>query len=138
METLFGLNLFKIMDKPIEVIFMKQAEDFVDELEEKSRRKLFQAIRKTKAREIGQWFKKLKGTDGIYEFRFDESGRFYRLFAFWDNEDKIETLVVGTHGIAKKTNKTPNEEIKKAERIKREYFEEKRVAEKVSGTRKKN
>lgn len=126
------------MDKPIEVIFMKQAEDFVDELEEKSRRKLFQAIRKTKAREIGQWFKKLKGTDGIYEFRFDESGKFYRLFAFWDNEDKIETLVVGTHGIAKKTNKTPNEEIKKAERIKREYFEEKRVVEKVSGTRKKN
>ncbi len=125
------------MDKPIEVIFMKQAEDFVDELEEKSRRKLFQAIRKTKAREIGLWFKKLKGTDGIYEFRFDESGKFYRLFAFWDNEDKIETLVVGTHGIAKKTNKTPNEEIKKAERIKKEYFEEKRVAEKVSGTRKK-
>jgi phage-related protein len=126
------------MDKPIEVIFMKQAEDFVDALEEKSRRKLFQAIRKTKAREIGHWFKKLKGTDGIYEFRFDESGKFYRLFAFWDNEDKIETLVVGTHGIAKKTNKTPNEEIKKAERIKREYFEEKRVAEKVSVTRKKN
>lgn len=126
------------MDKPIEVIFMKQAEDFVDELEEKSRRKLFQAIRKTKAREIGQWFKKLKGTDGIYEFRFDESGKFYRLFAFWDNEDKIETLVVGTHGISKKTNKTPNEEIKKAERIKRVYFEEKRFVEKVSGTRKKS
>lgn len=126
------------MAKPIEVIFMKQAEDFVDELEEKSRKKLFQAIRKTKAREIGQWFKKLKGADGIYEFRFDESGKFYRLFAFWDNEDKRETLVVGTHGIAKKTNKTPNEEIKKAERIKREYFEEKRVAEKVSETRNKN
>jgi phage-related protein len=123
------------MDKPIEVIFMKQAEDFVDELEEKSRRKLFQAIRKTKAREIGQWFKKLKGTDGIYEFRFDDRGKFYRLFAFWDNENNIETLVVGTHGIAKKTNKTPNEEIKKAERIKREYFEEKRVEGKVSGTR---
>ncbi len=126
------------MDKPIEVIFMKQAEDFVDELEEKARRKLFHAIRKTKAREIGQWFKKLKGTDGIYEFRFDENGKFYRLFAFWDNEDKIETLVVAAHGITKKTNKTANEEIKKAEHIKREYFEEKRVAKRVSGTRKKN
>ena len=42
------------MDKPIEVIFMKQAEDFVDKLEEKSRKKLFKAIRKTKVREIGQ------------------------------------------------------------------------------------
>ena len=125
------------MDKPIEVIFMKQAEDFVDKLEEKSRKKLFKAIRKTKVREIGQWFKKLKGTEGIYEFRFDESGKFYRPFAFWDNEYETETLVVGTHGIAKKTNKTPIVEIKKAERIKREYFEEKRVAEQASGTRKK-
>ncbi|MDY0347579.1 MAG: type II toxin-antitoxin system RelE/ParE family toxin [Tenuifilaceae bacterium] len=126
------------MDKPIEIIFMKQAEDFVDKLEEKSRRKLFKSIRKTKAREIGHWFKKLKGTDGIYEFRFDESGKFYRLFAFWDNEYKTETLVIGTHGIAKKTNKTPSEEIKKAERIKREYFEEKREAEKVTRTTKKD
>jgi phage-related protein len=125
------------MDKPIEVIFMKQAEDFVDKLEEKARKKLFKAIRKTKVREIGQWFKKLRGTEGIYEFRFDESGKFYRLFAFWDNEYETETLVVGTHGIAKKTNKTPIAEIKKAERIKREYFEEKRVAEQASGTRKK-
>jgi len=119
------------MDKPIEVIFLKLAEDFVDELEQKARKKLFKAIRKTKAREFGQWFKKLSGTDGIYEFRIDESGKFYRLFAFWDSEYESETLVVGTHGIAKKTNKTPNEEIKKAERIKREYFKEKRDAGRV-------
>ncbi|MDY0201609.1 MAG: type II toxin-antitoxin system RelE/ParE family toxin [Tenuifilaceae bacterium] len=67
----------------------------------------------------------------MYEFRFDESGKFYRLFAFWDNEYKTETLVVGTHGIAKKTNKTPNEEIKRAERIKKEYFEEKKLQNKL-------
>lgn len=114
------------MDKPIEVIFLKLAEDFVDELEQKARKKLFKAIRKTQVREFGQWFKKLRGTDGIYEFRIDEGGKFYRLFAFWDSEYETETLIIGTHGIAKKTNKTPNEEIKKAERIKREYFEEKR------------
>ena len=126
------------MDKPIEVIFLNHAEDFVDSLEVKSRKKLFQAIRKTKERLIGQWFTKLKGSDGIYEFRFDESGKFYRLFAFWDIEFQNETLIVGTHGIAKKTNKTPKEEIAKAERIKRDYFEEKRKSEKESGTKKKN
>jgi phage-related protein len=125
------------MEKPIEVIFLNQAEDFVDSMEEKARRKLFQAIRKTKIREIGQWFTKLKESDGIYEFRVDESGKFYRLFAFWDTEFEAETLVVGTHGIAKKTNKTPKEEIKKAERIKREYFEQKNKEKKISGSKTK-
>ena len=47
----------------------------------------------------------------------------YRLFAFWD-KDK-ETLVIATHGIIKKTQKTPNKEIAKAEAIRREYFKNK-------------
>jgi phage-related protein len=126
------------MDKPIEVIFLDQAEEFVDSLEAKARQKLFHSIRKTKERLIGQWFTKLKGSDGIYEFRFDENGKFYRLFAFGDTEFQAETLIVGSHGIAKKTNKTPKEEITKAERIKRAYFEEKRKAGKESVTKKKN
>lgn len=111
------------MEKPIVVIFLPQAEDFVDSLEEKTRRKLLQAVRKTSDRIIGQWFKKLTGSDGIFEFRIDDNGKFYRLFAFWDKSQQNETLIVGTHGIIKKTDKTPKEEIKKAERIQREYFE---------------
>ncbi len=47
----------------------------------------------------------------------------YRLFAFWD-KDK-ETLVIATHGIVKKTQKTPSKEIAKAEAIRREYFKNK-------------
>jgi phage-related protein len=75
---------------------------------------------------MGQWFTKLTGSEGIYEFRVDESGKFYRIFAFWDNDYPRETLIVGTHGFVKKSNKTPDKEIRKAERIKREYFKEKR------------
>jgi phage-related protein len=93
-------------------------------LDIKARRKLFFAIRNTKERIIGQWFSKLKNGEGIYEFRFDEIDKFYKLFAFWDTDGATETLIVGTHGIAKKTNQIPNEEIKRAERIKRAYFEE--------------
>ena len=111
------------MEKPIVVIFLPQAEDFVGSLEENTRRKLLQAVRKTSDRIIGKWFKKLTGSDGIFEFRVDDNGKFYRLFAFWDKSQQNETLIVGTHGIIKKTDKTPKEEIKKAERIQREYFE---------------
>ncbi|MBI4646356.1 MAG: type II toxin-antitoxin system RelE/ParE family toxin [Bacteroidia bacterium] len=45
-----------------------------------------------------------------------------RLFAFWDSSGDIETLIISTHGIYKKTNKTPKSEINKAEQIKRDYF----------------
>lgn len=96
----------------------------MEELDINARRKLFLAIKKTKERIIGQWFTKCKSGEGIYEFRFDESDKFYRLFVFWDTDGATDTLIVGTHGIAKKTNQTPKEEIKKAERIRREYFEE--------------
>ena len=44
----------------------------------------------------------------------------YRLFAFWDTQ--TDTLVIATHGIIKKTQKTPKKEIAKAERIRQEYF----------------
>ena len=36
-----------------------------------------------------------------------------------------ETLVIATHGIIKKTQKTPAKEIAKAETIKKEYFKSK-------------
>ena len=48
----------------------------------------------------------------------------YRLFAFWDTQ--TDTLVIATHGIIKKTQKTPKKEIAKAERIRQEYFDAKK------------
>ena len=37
-----------------------------------------------------------------------------------------ETLVIATHGIVKKTQKTPLKEIAKAEEIRKEYFNNKK------------
>lgn len=45
------------------------------------------------------------------------------LFAFWDKDG--ETLVVATHGLVKKTQKTPKSEIKHAQAIRKEYLETK-------------
>ncbi len=67
-------------------------------------------------------FKKITGTD-IWEFRTLFNGIAYRLFAFWDKEG--ETLVVATHGIVKKTQKTPQKEIDKAEALRKEWFNKK-------------
>lgn len=65
-------------------------------------------------------FKKLEGTD-IWEFRTLYNGVAYRLFAFWDTDK--ETLVVATHGIIKKTQKTPKKEISRAEMMMKQYFD---------------
>ena len=65
-------------------------------------------------------FKKLK--DEIWEFRTLYNRTHYRIFAFWDTEDKTKTLVLATHGIIKKTDKTPLKEIEKAEQIRLKYF----------------
>ena len=76
-------------------------------------------INKSKYVIDNELFKKLKGSD-IWEFRTKYSGSIYRIFAFWDTEN--DTLVVTTHGIIKKTPKTPSKEIKRAEDIRIEYF----------------
>ena len=59
----------------------------------------------------------------IWEFRTLYNRTHYRLFAFWDKRDKEHVLVLTTHGIIKKTDKTPNKEIEKAENLRLRYFE---------------
>ena len=74
------------------------------------------------AKKNSKLFKKLDDSD-IWEFRCLYNKIAYRLFAFWDTKE--ETLVIATHGIIKKTQKTPPKEIVKAERIRLEYFKDK-------------
>lgn len=69
-------------------------------------------------------FKKLENSE-IWEFRTLYNKLAYRLFAFWDKEE--ETLIIATHGIIKKTQKTPLKEIIKAERLRLEYFNNKKT-----------
>jgi phage-related protein len=110
------------MNKPIEILLLKQAEKFIDEIEEPVRKKFFISMRKTKSRLFGDWFQKMNDANDLFEFRVNYNGKFYRLFAFWDSTDTIETLVVCTNGLIKKSNKTPKSEIEKAVEIKERYF----------------
>ena len=65
-------------------------------------------------------FKKLENSE-IWEFRTLYNKKAYRLFAFWD-KDK-EAFVVATHGIVKKTQKTPKEEIQIAKDRRKDFIE---------------
>lgn len=106
-----------------EVELLPEAVDFIDNLDSKTREKIFYNIRKAQYVNDEALFKKLN--DLIWEFRTLYNGKAYRLFSFWDKIDGIETIVVATHGILKKSQKTPPKEIKKAEEIRLQYLNNK-------------
>lgn len=99
---------------------LHEAEEFLDSVPLKAYDKITRDLQKVAAGVIAPTlFKKLKGTE-VWELRTIHAGMAYRLFAFWDTRE--EALVVATHGITKKTDKTPRKEIEKAEQIRVEYF----------------
>lgn len=103
------------------VIFLTEAREFLLELDEKSRDKIIFNIDKSKIKNDNELFKKLHGE--IWEFRTLYKKTYFRIFAFWDKTEKIETLVLATHGIIKKTGKTSEKELEKSENIRLRYFE---------------
>jgi phage-related protein len=68
-----------------------------------------------------KFLKHLEDTDGLYEIRVKVGSDIFRFFCFFD----AGKLVVVLQGFQKKSQKTPSSELAKAERLKRQYFEEK-------------
>ena len=68
-----------------------------------------------------KYFKYVTNSNGIYEIRVEFASNIYRIFSFFD-ENKVIILL---NGFQKKTQKTPKNEIKIAEKLKKEYFDEK-------------
>ncbi|MBS1783064.1 MAG: type II toxin-antitoxin system RelE/ParE family toxin [Bacteroidetes bacterium] len=100
----------------VSIELLPEAIEFLENLDDKSREKIYYNIKKAQFVNDNELFKKLN--DFIWEFRPLYNSKAYQLFSFWDRTDGKETLVVATHGILKKTQKTPIKEIKKAEKIK--------------------
>jgi phage-related protein len=104
-----------------EVLFLEPAKVFLDDLDDKSREKVLFNIWKSRETNDPELFKKLSGE--IWEFRTRFKGKQIRLMAFWDKVDGSKTLVIATHGFFKKTQKTPKNEIEKADQLRKEYRE---------------
>jgi phage-related protein len=107
-----------------QVIFLDIAKDFLDKLDIKTREKVIYNIWKSREINDPELFKKLTGE--IWEFRTNYLSQNVRMLAFWDKEKNNETLVIASHGFIKKTQKTPKQEIEKAQQIRKEYFIDKK------------
>ncbi|OBQ46708.1 type II toxin-antitoxin system RelE/ParE family toxin [Tamlana sp. s12] len=66
-----------------------------------------------------KFLKNLTNTDGLWEVRISAGNGIFRIFCFFDKGN----LIILLSGFQKKTQKTPKKEIKKAERLKKEYYE---------------
>jgi len=111
------------MTGKFQVQFLEDAAEFLDNLDEKAREKIYYNIQKARYSNDKELFKKLQGE--IWEFRTLFNKTNCRLFAFWGKSGNTETVIISTHGIIKKTDKTSSREIEKAENLRKLYFQQK-------------
>ncbi len=95
-------------------------EEFPDSLNAKQAQKVLWVLRAVQElpRVPMQYFKKLEGTDDLWEVRAEFGGDAFRLLGFWD----AGRLIILTNGFAKKTQKTPDREIALAEQRKHDHL----------------
>ena len=108
------------------VTFYKTAEgkcpvrDFLDSLPGKVAQKVAWVLSLLEDLEVvpSTYFKKLVSTEEIWECRVQFASNAYRIFCFFEGH----SVVILTHGFVKKTQKTPQQEIERAEAYRRDYL----------------
>jgi len=69
----------------------------------------------------GKYFKHIEASTGLYEIRVEFGSNIYRVFSFFDKAQPVILI----NGFQKKCQKTPKKEIENAEKLKKQYFDEK-------------
>ena len=113
------------MDKIREIVAYKNYfEDFLTEQPIKVQDKIFKILEaiETLERIPTTYLKQITGTNGLYEARIQLGSDIWRVFCFFDSGK----LVILLNGFQKKKQKTPGQEIVKAEKLMNEYYENKK------------
>ena len=108
-----------------EIIFFKQYFDvFFESLDEKTKDKVDEVLFMITILDKipKKFFDKIDGIKGLYEIRIEYNSNIYRIFCCFDKGN----LVVLFNGFQKKTQKTPKNELEKAEQLIKEYFSDKK------------
>ena len=100
-------------------------EEFLDSLTDQQARKVTWVMRLVEQLQFvpGQYFKKLVGTEHIWEVRVQAGGNIFRILGFMDAENRV----VLTNGFAKKSQKTPQQEIALAEQRRQDYYQRRAI-----------
>jgi phage-related protein len=105
------------------IAYKNYFEDFLLGQPRKVQDKIFKIIEaiETLERVPSNYLKSMEGTNGLYEARIQLASNIWRVFCFFDNGK----LVILLNGFQKKTQKTPKNELEKALRLMKEYYQEK-------------
>ena len=92
--------------------------DFFNTLDKQTQEKILYGmlLLKTQERLPSKFVKYIR--DGLYELRIEWQGNIYRIFFCFDQGN----IVILFNGFQKKTQKTPQNEINKAIKLKEEYY----------------
>lgn len=109
------------------VIFYRMADGkcpvqkFLDSLSGKAAQKVTWVLNLIEDLDVvpSTYLKKLVSTEEIWECRIQLGSNAYRIFCFFDGN----SVVVLSHGLIKKTKKTPQREIERAEAYKKDYLQ---------------
>jgi len=98
-------------------------EDFLKKQPTKVQDKIYKVIEiiETYKRVPSNYLKSLTGNPGLYEARIKLGSNIWRVFCFFDKGK----LVILLNGYLKKSDKTDKQEIKKANNLMKQYFNEK-------------
>ena len=103
------------------VVFEDHFKEFRKTLDKDTLKKLYQIltlIMFVKAVPV-KFLKSIEGRKGLYEIRLEQGKNIYRVFCCFDEDN----LVVLFNGFQKKTQKTPKEQLDKAETLMKKYFD---------------
>ena len=109
------------------IIFYRSAdgkcpvEEFLDSLSGKAAQKVAWVLNLVEDLDVvpSTYFKRLVSTEEIWECRIQLGSNAFRIFCFFDSN----SVVVLTHGLIKKTQKTPQREIVRAEAYRKDYLQ---------------
>lgn len=104
--------------------YRKYFEEFYSQQDEKVKKKILWTLRVMEELEQipAHYLKFIQNSSGLYEIRVQVGNNIFRIFCFFD----LDNLVVIGNGFQKKTQKTPKQQIKKAEQIKTDYYDSKK------------
>jgi len=107
------------------ISYKNHFEDFLASQPVKVQNKIFKILELVEFQQQipTKFIKHIEGTEGLYETRFSLGSNIWRVFCFFDQGH----LVILLNGFQKKTQKTPHSEIARAESLRQEYYNEKRI-----------
>jgi len=105
-------------------VFEDHFREFRKSLDKDTLKKLYQVLTLIMMVEVVpvRFLRAIEGRKGLFEIRVENCSNIYRIFCCFDEGN----LVILFNGFQKKTQKTPVEQLDKAEALMKKYYEQKK------------